>query len=543
MEITLRVIDLFCGAGGFSEGFRQAGFDVIWAVDKWKPAITTHEKNHPQCKAILDDVERIAFLTDEEFEEVVPDSEVIIGSPPCVDFSSSNKSGKGDKSLGIVLIESFLRIVARKKFKKGSILKYWILENVPNSQKYIKEEYTAKDLGLPGDFILKTRSSSAKIYSAQHYGSPSKRLRFICGDFPEPQQTVTSDAEFMALKYILGHLGNPKEPSNMVILDPNYGFEMLASEITDHHYIQEYAKFEWEQAKRLKEDKGYMGKMSFPENLDKPSRTIMATLSASARESMILPYKKDRYRAATIREVACLMSFPLDYQFFGNSVGTKYRLVGNAVPPKLANALAKAIAKKENLSTPKKYIKHKTSTENNDFVNLNGTVIPIKKEKNKRSTARFKYHIPYMIIDSYRVELTNHVSDFNSLRFKWAVEIHKSQGASAKIFTPQYPETVFSIAQQKRADAFIKKHHMKIKTSNNLQKAYCLTEHERLSKDLIGPIDLLNAVRKFIDSLNLSEHDYQLTRKNKVSASVTFPLPILAGYYILSKIIGNLTIK
>ena len=97
----MQVIDLFCGAGGFSEGFRQAGFEVIWAIDKWQPAVTTHSANHVNSNTILGDVEAISLLSDELFDLTVPDAEIIIGSPPCVAFSNSNKSGKGDKALGI----------------------------------------------------------------------------------------------------------------------------------------------------------------------------------------------------------------------------------------------------------------------------------------------------------------------------------------------------------------------------------------------------------------------------------------------------------
>ena len=131
----MRVADFYCGGGGFSEGFRQAGFEIVFAVDKWEPAVTTYRANKPGCKVIQDDVIRISNLPDEEFDKLVPDTEIIIGSPPCVAFSSSNKSGNGDKTLGIKLLKAYLRIVARKKFKKNSILRYWALENVPNIQK------------------------------------------------------------------------------------------------------------------------------------------------------------------------------------------------------------------------------------------------------------------------------------------------------------------------------------------------------------------------------------------------------------------------
>lgn len=103
----MRVADFFCGGGGFSEGFRQAGFEIVFAVDKWAPAVNTYKGNKPGANVIQDDVIRISNLPDDEFEALVPDSEVIIGSPPCQSFSHSNKSGNADKELGIKLIEAY----------------------------------------------------------------------------------------------------------------------------------------------------------------------------------------------------------------------------------------------------------------------------------------------------------------------------------------------------------------------------------------------------------------------------------------------------
>jgi len=165
----LTVIDFFCGAGGFSEGFRQAGFNVIWAVDLWQPAVDTHNENHPETNAIKDNVIRLSMLPDEEFDKIIPDSDIIIGSPPCTAFSNSNKSGKGDKSKGIALIEAYLRIVARKKYKKNSILKYWILENVPKVESHIKKSYSAADLGLQGNFELIVKDDNSGVYNAKYY--------------------------------------------------------------------------------------------------------------------------------------------------------------------------------------------------------------------------------------------------------------------------------------------------------------------------------------------------------------------------------------
>ena len=62
------------------------------------------------------------MLPDDEFEKLIPDTEVMIRLPPCISFSNSNKSGRCDKTLGIKLLKAYLRIVASKKLKKASKL-------------------------------------------------------------------------------------------------------------------------------------------------------------------------------------------------------------------------------------------------------------------------------------------------------------------------------------------------------------------------------------------------------------------------------------
>ena len=419
----MRVADFFCGDGGFSEGFRQAGFEIVFAVDKWEPAVKTYKGNKPCVKVIQDDVIRLSQLSDDEFDALVLDTEVIIGSPPCQSFSHSNKSGNTDKSIGIQLVEAYLKIIARKKYKQGSILKYWVLENVPAVKQYIEEEYTAADFGLEGDFVLRPHDGASGKYNAKYFGAPTNRERYLCGEFPRPIETK-GDNDVTTLKQVLDSLGNPLRADHGLITDINYpGLSLDAQQITDQHYIYELAEFECKTAKRLKQDKGYMGKMSFPENLDKPARTVMATMTASAREAMILGYGDGRYRLPTVREAACMMSFPIDYWFYGESKGIKHTLVGNAVPPKLSYAVAVAIANAEKETIPEKYIPiMHPNDEQLYFYNLNGVDFKIKKEKPKRETAKFKYHIPYLIIDAYRVELTNYRSDFKNGKYLWEME-------------------------------------------------------------------------------------------------------------------------
>lgn len=530
----MRVADFFCGGGGFSEGFRQAGFEIVFAVDKWEPAVTTYKGNKPGVNVIKDDVIRISQLPDEEFEQLVPDSEVIIGSPPCQSFSHSNKSGYADKSLGIKLIEAYLRIIARKKFKANSVLKYWVLENVPSVKEHIKNEYTAADLGLEGDFILKTHEGASGKYNAKYFGAPTNRERYLCGEFPQLKR-VKEDKDVVTLGMILESLDITNPNNRQQINDINYpGLTLAPNEVTDHQYIYELAPFEWKTAERLKRDKGYMGKMSFPENVQKPARTVMATMSCSSREAMILGMDNGRYRLPTVREAASMMSFPIDYRFYGKTKATKHTLVGNAVPPKMSYAIAKAIADAEGESVPNHYIRINHDPDI-DFINLNGNVFAMKQEKPRRNITKFKYHIPYLILSEYRVELTNYNSDFKVLDFKWDVEIHYSQGkVKAKKYTPKIPLTCIDAKYKDAIERFIDVYRKSIPTHNTFQNYFCMTTQQRKEKDVYGPFELLNQVKLFIEKTIADEDVNRMVIIDQTPNEL--PLAIIVGYYVLVEI-------
>lgn len=531
----MRVADFFCGAGGFSEGFRQAGFRTIFAVDKWLPAVNTHHGNHPYSNTILDDVERISLLPDIEFHELVPDTEIIIGSPPCVAFSNSNKSGKADKELGLRLLESYLRIVARKKFKTDSILKYWILENVPNIEKYVKPIYTAQDLKINGEFSLNVVYDNSGVYNAKFFGVAQNRKRFLCGEFPTPQPIVNEE-EIMPLRVILDSLRSPCERNNLPIKDPNYTFTMMPQEVTDHHYIKELAEYEWKKAKQLKEDKGYMGRMAFPEDVNKPARTVMANSSVSSRESIIYSYTENRYRMPTVRELASIMSFPIDYRFYGASRGIKSKLVGNAVPPKMAYAFAKAIAITLNLPIPEQYIMLDHPIDML-FKNLNNTVFDINIEKSKKEGARFKHHIPYLIINAFRVELTNYSSDFENKNYNWKVEIHKSQGPKAKVYTPPIDSNWLNSIILNKIEEFLISIEEKLVSFNEFQQNHCFPSYHRLNKGLWGPEEVLEHVKNFI--LNMADY-FEYDSIELPTSPYKLPISIATGYIVLTLIINKM---
>lgn len=524
MEKRFRVADFFCGAGGFSEGFSQAGFRVVFGVDRWKPALTTFRANQIEAITLQEDIEKLSQLPDEEFHARVPDTEIIIGSPPCVAFSNSNKSGNGDKALGIRLVEAYLRIVARKKWKRGSVLKHWILENVPKIETYIKETYSAKELLIEGDGILRVKNETSGVYDAQDFGVPSRRKRYFCGEFPEPK-TLTDQANRLTLGQVLNSLGTPMKDLDRTVVDPIYKFAIRSRDITDHHYLHLLAEHQWKSAERLKRDKGYMGVMAFPEDESKPSRTIMATLSLSVRESMILSYGS-KYRIPSIREVATLMSFPIDYLFHGESVGIKYRQVGNAVPPKLAYGFAKSIAKAEGLHPNNSYRPLQKSVVR--FTNLNFTDIPISREIPKNPSSRFKYHIPYLILDRYRVELTNHHSNFTAGHIVWTAEIHRGQGKNARIYTPKPSLLWFTKGEREILHQNLSGLSQKLAGFKAFQDVYRMTSRERREKELIGPYEILQELANILN--------HATVENQAVISSEPYILPgkIAAGYFMLS---------
>lgn len=127
------VIVLFSGCGGFSEGFRQAGFNIIYANDNWNTALQSHALNHSNAEHVLADIRTI---------DNFPEAEIVIGSPPCHKFS---RAGRPDHKKGLELIQEFERVVKIIKPK------YWIWENVIQVSQYYKNSFIldAYDFGLP----------------------------------------------------------------------------------------------------------------------------------------------------------------------------------------------------------------------------------------------------------------------------------------------------------------------------------------------------------------------------------------------------------
>jgi len=516
MKKRMKVADFFSGAGGFSEGFRMTGFDVVFALDNWLDARLTHKLNHPKCMHPGLDCHPetrgdILLIDKYRIDEIVPDTEVIIGSPPCVSFSSSNRAGKADKSLGIVLIEKFLQIIAIKKHKKGSILRYWLMENVPNSKEYVKDKYTFSELGIdknmlkkygihksPKDVALEINKDN-NIFDSVHYGVPQKRKRFVCGEFIHPEKSTESESDWITLGQVISAL----KKKDKKVKDPLFGFSISSDELTDHNYDTIIPRFEWEEARIKKQQARYYGRMSFPENFDRPSRTIMATRSILAREAMILPNgSPDNYRAPTIREVASIMSFPITYLFQAENEASKYRLVGNAVCPLLAFSFAKKIMKKENVKVTRPKINKPDHKQL--MVDLSKVPPPKKKARDKHPDANFVEIVPDLKVNNFRVELDNNLPRYSKRRVRWAASIHHATGRDSMKFSKVTTKTISKFFNQindkRRLNSFIesieKKFEKRVPDSKKFQEQHCKAEHD---KRFFTPRESMAQVKMMLD--------------------------------------------
>lgn len=562
MAEKLTVIDFFCGAGGFSEGFRQQGFEIILGVDHWQPAIDTYNHNFDKdlkTKNILD------FAKDVEEIEKLPYSDIIIGSPPCVSFSSSNKSGKADKSLGVKLTETFLRIVAVKKHQPNSKLKAWFMENVVNSKRYLQPSYTFNDLNLstwakknrlsPNKIAISILENSHIINSAD-YGSIQARKRVVSGEilkfnkfiFPSPTHSSTGGGvlpKYNTIRKIADSFPSPFETeSNQKIKDPLYNIVIEKSKITDHFYDTGIYESDWLNSLYLKTNHPYMGRMSFPENLDKPSRTVTATKIVNSRESLIYKTEINRkgdgeFRSPTVREAAMIMGFPITYQFLG-SENSKWRLVGNAVCPAVSRALAMMV--KHVYSFKPKLTVHVSSIPNlNGVLNLNTySIKKFDKPPVKNKGSRFRRH-PFKN-GNMTIALSNFDIEKNEKNIdKWRVTAFYGTGEGFGVrsyeedFYKQLEPTIKKLANGNDFIKYINNGFSeKIADKVMLQEMY---ENHKSKNGFLAPTDLVDEAAKII---NQYANPKEIFTQNglKIFDKETVPKNQLYALYVLNKIIS-----
>jgi DNA (cytosine-5)-methyltransferase 1 len=339
----LKVVDLFCGAGGFSEGFKQQGFEIAYAADNWNRAVKTFKSNHPAAEVVKADLTSLSA-------DGVPRADVIIGGPPCTEFSASN-SGPRDIESGMALAMRFLHYVYSLRPH------WWIMENVPGLLKTLPRRIPLRRMGIMADGFFEIPRMT--IFNAADFGAPQKRLRLFSGLFPDPTQTHARSRisslegkayeQWIPMRRILEALPDPlgSPSAERLVRDPLYGMTLSETELQDHFGDScLMTREEAERNMRQKMKHPYYGRMEFPDNPNEPARTMMATQIKSSREAMVIETQHDGarvYRQLTVRECSSLQCYPISYRFSGSSLATKYRLVGNSVPTRLSAAVARAI--------------------------------------------------------------------------------------------------------------------------------------------------------------------------------------------------------
>ncbi len=291
----MKVVDLFCGCGGLSLGFTMAGFDVVAAYDNWKIALDTYRLNFGH-KATMLDLKNV-----EESVNIIRNDEpdMIIGGPPCQDFSSAGKrdenNGRGD------LTVCFAEIV-------GKIRPRWfVMENVERIVKTDKLRQ-AKDIFRQAGYGI-----SQTILDASLCNVPQKRKRFI----------------------LIGAAGE-KDGFMDAVLSHNLAKQPMtvADYLGDSLGIEFYYRHPRSYARR--------GIFSIHE----PSPTIRGVNRPIPQGYQIKhndPVNSiEGIRPLTTIERSYIQTFPKTFQFTGSKTEIE-QMIGNAVPVNLGRYVAVAI--------------------------------------------------------------------------------------------------------------------------------------------------------------------------------------------------------
>lgn len=381
----LKVMDLFCGTGGFSKGFENVGaFSVNCGIDVLPVAVETFQKNHPQAVALATDIGKVSLSEVVERTGMSPEQpSVIVGGPPCQGFSSIRpfRSANEDDPRNS-LFEEFARYV--NYFRPP----LFVMENVVGLATHnngstidqIQECFGA--LGYESDW---------RIMNAAHFGVPQKRERLVLIGaqagitilFPSP--THSGDFKTIGMRNHARLLLPPTNPSTPSLFTNDKrklpeaptvieaigdlppvaaGESVVAYDLPPQNDYQSARRrnathLNWHAATRHTErmldiirhagpnisavpqhliSSGFSSSYSRLDP-DSPAVTLTVNFVHPASNKCIHPHQD---RALTLREGARLQSFDDDFQFAGTRTQVA-KQIGNAVPPLLGQAIAESV--------------------------------------------------------------------------------------------------------------------------------------------------------------------------------------------------------
>lgn len=343
----LKVIDLFSGVGGISFGFQEEGFEVILANEIDPEISQAYKKNHPTVNMINADITQLEISTIFKSYKYV---DVVTGGPPCQGFSQKGARNimEDDRNF---LFKYFYEVV---KFVQP---KYFVMENVPNlltSQNgYFREQIIQlfTDLGYSLDY---------GVLNAYDFGVPQIRKRAVIigkqGNNPVRLPTsigkkVSIEDAIWDLAYLESGEGEEVQEYRLPPTSDYQRHMRRKSDLLFNHVSTKHSRLALERLRMIPIGKG---KEVLPEEhltksiysgtwcrmiRDEPSVTITTRFDTPSSGRFTHPFLN---RAITVREAARIQSFPDHFIFYGTK-SSQMKQVGNAVPPLLAQSIARQI--------------------------------------------------------------------------------------------------------------------------------------------------------------------------------------------------------
>ena len=349
-----RILDLFCGAGGFSYGMeKNPHFKTVVALDNDPFVGETFEKNMPDCDVVIGDITEKSVYESILAKSNALDVNMIIGGPPCQGYSNKGKK-LGLKDPRNFLFREYLSIV------RSLQPKVFVIENVKAllsaSSGWFRDEIVKaiKELGYNVSF---------GTLLASNYGVPQNRERAIficCKDkeigMPEPTVKVFTTVRDAISDLAYLESGEGQFEQSYAKKAESYYQRMMRKgcKVLYNHVASNHKQVAIDKLKMIPAEKGkeylpteLLGKQKFRTTWgrlkwDEPSPTIDTRFDAASNGTNNHPFLN---RAITPREAARIQSFDDKFVFYGSKVHIR-KQIGNAVPPLMAKAIADTIYNK-----------------------------------------------------------------------------------------------------------------------------------------------------------------------------------------------------
>lgn len=333
-------IDLFCGAGGLSYGLATQEVRVVAGIDIDPACQYPYEANHNGAKFLLGDV---TTISGEELNALWSPGAVrlLAGCAPCQPFSSYSNTTTVDKAKWRLLKE-FARLVDESRPDLVT------MENVPRLQQALPFKSFLRTLKRGGYQV------AYAVLNAADFGAPQQRKRLVLvasrlGPVAIPEPTHKGAENWVTVRQAVGHLKKLKDGQSCKS-DPLH----IASTLSELNRLRIRASMpggtwrDWpkqlvaacHQRESGKHSAGVYGRMEW----DKPAPTMTTLCNGYGNGRFGHP---EQHRGISLREAAIFQSFPETYRFAREGedivIKTVGRLIGNAVPPKLGEAVAKSL--------------------------------------------------------------------------------------------------------------------------------------------------------------------------------------------------------